>query len=68
VRERKDCWPFGVALWGEASNHLMPRWLKTVVVSDEEKAQKMRQVGTGKASVSEPLLTCRDSNLASKPG
>ena len=64
----KDCWPFGVALWGEASNHLMLRWLKTVVVSDEEKAQKMRQVGTGKASVSEPLLTCRDSNLASKPG
>ena len=41
----KDCWPFGVALWGEASNHLMPRWLKTVVVSDEEKAQKMRPVG-----------------------
>ena len=32
-------WPFGVALRGEASNHLMLRWLKTVVVSDEEKAQ-----------------------------
>ncbi len=31
-------WPFGVALWGEASNHLMLRWLMTVVVSDEEKA------------------------------
>ena len=31
-------WPFGVALRGEASNHLMLRWLKTVVVSDEEKA------------------------------
>jgi hypothetical protein len=30
-------WPFGVALRGEASNHLMLRWLKTVVVSDEEK-------------------------------
>jgi hypothetical protein len=31
-----------VAFWsrssGEASNHLMPRWLKTVVVSDEERA------------------------------
>jgi hypothetical protein len=31
-------WPFGVALRGEASNHLMLRWLMTVVVSDEEKA------------------------------
>jgi hypothetical protein len=31
-------WPFEVALRGEASNHLMLRWLKTVVVSDEEKA------------------------------
>ncbi len=43
-------WPFGVALRGEASNHLMLRWLMTVVVSDEEKAHVMRQVGTGKAS------------------
>ena len=60
VQEMKDCWPFGVALRGEASNHLMLRWLKTVVVSDEEKAQGMRQVGIGKASVSEPLMTCRD--------
>jgi hypothetical protein len=31
-------WPSGAALQGEASNHLMLRWLKTVVVSDEEKA------------------------------
>jgi len=31
-------WPFGVALRREAPNHLMLRWLKTVVVSDEEKA------------------------------
>lgn len=46
----------------------MLRWLKTVVVSDEEKAQVMRQVGTGKASESEPLLTCRDQCVASKPG
>ena len=45
---------------GEASNHLMLRWLMTVVVSDEDKAHVMRQVGTGKASVSEPLMTCRD--------
>ena len=55
----KDLWPFGVALRGEASNHLMLRWLKTVVVSDEEKAHEMRQVGTGKASESEPLSRCR---------
>ena len=34
----KDCWPFGVVLRGMASNRLMLRWLKTVVVSDEEKA------------------------------
>jgi hypothetical protein len=46
----------------------MLRWLKTVVVSDEEKAQKMRQVGVGKASVSEPLMTCRNWKVASKPG
>jgi hypothetical protein len=31
-------WPSGAALRGEASNRLMLRWLKTVVVSDEEKA------------------------------
>ena len=34
----KDGWPFGVALRGAASNRLMLRWLKTVVVSDEGKA------------------------------
>jgi hypothetical protein len=56
-------WPFGVALRGEASNHLMLRWLKTVVVSDEEKAPvRRRQVGIGKASGSDSLMTCR--NLA----
>ena len=56
----KDCWPFGVALRGVASNRLMLRWLKTVVVSDEEKASRRRQVGIGKASASEPLLKCRN--------
>ena len=55
----KDLWPFGVALRGEASNRLMLRWLKTVVVSDEEKAHWRRQVGTRKASESEPLSRCR---------
>jgi hypothetical protein len=43
----------------------MLRWLKTVVVSDVEKAHEMRQVGTGK-TVRSPrfrgsLLTCRYS-------
>jgi hypothetical protein len=39
----------GVALWGEASNHLELGWLKTVVVSVEEKAHVMRQrwIGSG---------------------
>ena len=36
-------WPFGVALRGEASNRLVLRWLKTVVVSDRGK-------GAGEAS------------------
>jgi hypothetical protein len=52
-------WPFGVALRGEASNHLLRPWLKTVVVSEWEKAHKMRQVGIRKASASESLKTCR---------
>jgi hypothetical protein len=33
-------WPFGVALRREAPNRLMLRWLKTVVVSDEETASE----------------------------
>jgi hypothetical protein len=33
----------------------------TVVVSDEEKAHVMRQVGIGKASVSEPLMKRRNN-------
>jgi len=38
----------------------MLRWLKTVVVSDEEKASERRQVGIRKTNVSESLLTCRN--------
>ena len=34
----EGCWPFGDVLRRGASNRLMLRWLKTVVVSDEEKA------------------------------
>src|SRR4029453_4180535 len=52
--------PFGVALRGEAPNHHMLRWLKTVVVSDGEKAPVGCHVGTRKMSEPEPLLTCRD--------
>lgn len=47
---RDEGWPFGVALRGEASNRLMLRWLKTVVVSDEEKAPVRCQVGAGKTT------------------
>lgn len=53
-------WPFGVARRWEAPNRLMLRWLKTVVVSDEEKAPVRCQVGTGKTNASESLLTCRN--------
>ena len=34
----EGCRPFGVVLRRKASNRLVLRWLKTVVVSDEEKA------------------------------
>ena len=36
----EDCWPFGAALRGEASNRPLLRWLKTVVVSDEGKGAR----------------------------
>jgi hypothetical protein len=69
VREMRDSWPFGAALRGEAPNRLMLRRSWPFVVSDEEKAGGgARQVGTGKASESEPLMTCRNQAMASKPG
>jgi hypothetical protein len=46
----------------------MLRWLKTVVVSDEEKARDTGQAGTGKASASEPLRTCRDQSDGIRTG
>ena len=49
----EDCWPSGAVLWGMVSNHHMLRWLKTVVVSDEEKAHEMRQAGTRKTTTAE---------------
>jgi len=46
--QEMEVWPSGAALRGVASNHRMLRWLKTVVVSDAEKAPVRRQVGTRK--------------------
>jgi hypothetical protein len=61
--ERWRSWPFGAALRGEASNRHLLRWLKTVVVSEVEKAHVMRQVGTRKTvrspSLEGSLVTCR---------
>ena len=62
---RDEDWPFGAALRGEASNRLMGRWLKTVVLSDEEKASKRRQVGAGKTI---PAEASKFFQTASKPG
>ena len=47
--------PSGTALQGEVSNHRELLRLRAVVVSVAEKAHVMRQVGAGKANVSEPL-------------
>ena len=41
---------------GEASNRHLLRWLKTVVVSEMEKAHMMRQVGIRKTIVVEVSL------------
>jgi hypothetical protein len=49
----RDLRPLGVALRGAASSRLMLRWLKTVVVGDEEKAHVMRQAGTWKTTTAE---------------
>jgi len=43
----------------------MLRWLKTVVVSDEEKAHRMRQVGAGKTTAVEASKLFQTT---SKPG
>ncbi len=51
----EDRRPSGVALRGQASNRLMLRWLKTVVVKHGEKAHLMRQVGPGNALRSDRL-------------
>ena len=38
-------WPSGVVLRGEAPNRPVLRWLKTVVVSDREKARLIASGG-----------------------
>jgi hypothetical protein len=57
-------WPFGIALRRVVSNRLMLRWLKTVVVSDEEKAHVMRQVGARKTIIVE---VSKSRQTASEP-
>ena len=51
MREMKDVGPSESPIRGEASNRHMLRWLKTVVVSDVEKAHVMCQVGIRKTIV-----------------
>ncbi len=45
VQEMEDCWPFSVGLRGQALNHPVLRWLKTVVVSDRGKARLIASGG-----------------------
>src|SRR5450756_612421 len=63
--ERGRFGPSEPPLRGEASNHRVRHWLKTVVVSDTEKAHVMRQVGTGKTTAAE---TSKWFQMTSKPG
>jgi hypothetical protein len=58
-------WPSGAALQGEASNHLMLRWLKTVVVSDEEKAPG--EV-SGRGQEDEHRRSVENLQMTSEPG
>ena len=41
----ETCWPSGVVLRGKAPNRPVLRWLKTVVVSDREKARLIASGG-----------------------
>jgi hypothetical protein len=45
VLEMEACWLSGVVLRGKASNRPVLRWLKTVVVSDREKARSIASGG-----------------------
>jgi hypothetical protein len=57
--------PFGVALRGEASNRPLLHWLKTVVVSEWEKAHLMCQVGIRKTMA---VDVSKRTRMTSKPG
>jgi hypothetical protein len=41
----EDCWPSGAGVRGQAPNRPELRWLKTVVVSDREKARLIASGG-----------------------
>ena len=62
-------WPFGAALRREASNRLMLRWLKTVVVSDEEKAS-LEASGRGREGERKRIVAdvSKAQQMASEPG
>jgi len=54
------CWPFSVVLRGKALNHLVLRWLKTVVVSDRGKRRAWRvRWGPGRRSRKHPARGSR---------
>ena len=60
--EMEACWPSGVALRGEASNHRMLRWLKTVVVSDPGEGARLIASGGDQEDV--PEASARRSGWA----
>ena len=71
-----EVWPFDVGLRGRASNHRVLRWLKTVVVSDTEKA-RLSASGGDREDVPEHPADCWSGvaveaskclQMASKPG
>ena len=43
--QEMEVWPSDAGLRGQASNHRVLRWLKTVVVSDTEKARLIASGG-----------------------
>jgi hypothetical protein len=61
-------WPLGVALWGEASSRHLLRWLKTVVVSEMEKAPVEASGRDREGVASQPAKCRKGSWLTSKPG
>ena len=63
--EMEACWPSSVVLRGKALNHPVLRWLKTVVVSDVEKASLRRQVGIRETTA---VRSVENLKMASEPG